>query len=70
MNLVKAKWHSFTLSSGILPLAASVKGLRACLLLGPDAGGVGRFTVTAALTKKSCKMQLNNQLWLMFFFLS
>ncbi len=48
MNLVKAKWHSFTLSSGILPLAASVKGLRACLLLGPDAG-VGWFTVTAAL---------------------
>lgn len=65
MNLVKAKWQSFTLSSGILPLAARVKGLWACL--GPKVlGGVGWFIVAAAFKKKyiikRCKM------WPMFTF--
>jgi len=52
MNLVKAKWQSFTLSSGILPLAARVKGLWACLR--PEELGLGVvdwFIVAAALKK-------------------
>ena len=54
MNLVMARWHSFTLSSVILPLADNVKGLWACLCLGPVVleGGVGWFIAAATLTKK------------------
>ena len=57
MNLVTARWHSFTLSSVILPLAASVKGLWASLWFGPAVleGGVGWFIVAATLTKKVAK---------------
>lgn len=62
MNLVTAMWLSFTLSSDIFPLAASVKGFWACLWLGPTVlkGGVGCVIVVATLTKKKQNLQMGD----------